>query len=117
MNPQTLRFSDVSDDAGTAENRTAPRHDYRYVQAVAPLRNGTMPTAEDFFNVDCCDLSRGGVAFYLDTPPDFDELVVVLGRGPLVKRCRAKVVHVGQLSVDGGARYRVGCRFTERLGL
>jgi hypothetical protein len=41
---------------------------------------------------------------------------VVLGRSPLIKRCRAKVVHVEQLSVDEGERYQVGCHFTERLG-
>jgi hypothetical protein len=63
MKPEALCFSDVPGDAATAENRTAPRHDYQYVQMVAPLRNGTLPTAEDFVTVDRCDLSRGGVSF------------------------------------------------------
>ena len=109
--------SDSLSGATTADDRTAPRKDYRYVQKVAPVRGAVMPNADDFFDVVCCDLSQGGVAFYLNTAPDFDEVIVALGRCPVIARFRAEVVHVEQVSVDHGARYRVGCRLVERLGL
>jgi len=116
MKPENPCIPAASGGTAAADNRGASRHDFRFVQKIAPLRNGTMPTADDFFEVVCCDLARGGVSFYLQTRPDFDEVVVALGRCPVINRLRAKVMHIEQLSVDGDVRYRVGCRFTERLG-
>jgi len=116
MKPGSPCIPAASGRSAAADNRGSSRHDYRFVQKIAPLRNGTMPTAGDFFDVVCCDLARGGVSFFLATPPDFDEVVVALGRAPKINRLLAKVVHIEQLSIDGGVRYRVGCRFTERLG-
>jgi hypothetical protein len=108
----------VSGTSGVAkgtEKRTAPRAGYEYVQKVAPVRKGAVPKPHDFFDVECCDLSRGGMAFYLPAAPDFNELLVVLGRKHELMFLRAEVCNVQEMASNGSFRYRVGCRFTGRL--
>jgi hypothetical protein len=76
-----------------------------------------MPSEEDFFEVECRDLSGGGMSFCLDERPEFERLVIALGRPPLVIYFSACVVHVAPVDQEDGTRYRVGCHFQERVQL
>jgi PAS domain S-box-containing protein len=98
-----------------AERRRSFRRAYRYRQAIAPMTDGVVPTRWEFFEVDCWDISLGGIAFFLDRPPDFQTLVVSLGRPPALNHFTAQVVRVARMEQHGRMRYLVGCRFLERV--
>ena len=98
-----------------AERRRSFRRAYRYRQAVAPMAGGVVPARREFFEVDCWDISLGGIAFFLDRPPDFQTLVVSLGRPPALNYFTAQVVRVARMEQHGRMRYLVGCRFLERV--
>ena len=99
------------------ELRSSPRNPYPYRQKIASMRSDQMPSEEDFFEVDCCDLSGGGMSFCLDDRPEFEDLVVALGRPPLVMHFSARVVHVAPVDRECGTVCRVGCRFQQRVHL
>lgn len=95
--------------------RSNPRRGFEYCQGIAPIVNGAKPTAEDFFQVHCRDISPGGISFYLKDSPDFEDLVVALGKPPELMHVAARVAHVGQVERDGPKEYLVGCQFTEKI--
>jgi PAS domain S-box-containing protein len=97
------------------EQRRSFRRQYRYRQSIAPITQGAMPSRREFFEVDCRDISASGIAFVLDHSPNFESLVVALGRYPAVKHFTARVVRVAQMEQDGRTRYLVGCRFLGRV--
>ena len=107
-------------EAATAEadeHRTSPRHSFPYVQKIAPTVDGTMPATSDFFEVRCQDLSCRGIAIVLDKPPEFDHLVVALGREPNLSHVTAQVIRVEPFDQGGTRRYVAGCQFTGRASL
>ena len=65
--------------------------------------------------VECKDISAGGIAFYMRDPPLFNSLVVELGKPPGERYFSAKVVRVSRLDHGGQEAYLVACRFTGRL--
>lgn len=100
------------------ELRASPRLAYHYYQFIAPLYTGNrMPPRKEFFPVECHDLSAGGISFLLDRCPDFEYLVVALGRQPAETFFTAHVVRVAKEEKDGKTRYLVGCCFTGRVSL
>jgi PAS domain S-box-containing protein len=107
--------------SGTAPNpktlRSSPRRSYQYRQRIAPMYTVAIPTVRDFFEVECRDISAGGVSFYLEVEPDFTALVVALGRAPDLAYFTARVARVSQESANGKIRHLVGCRFTGRVHL
>ncbi|MEN6494190.1 MAG: PAS domain S-box protein [Thermoguttaceae bacterium] len=100
------------------ELRASPRLAYHYYQFIAPLYTGNrMPPRKEFFPVECRDLSAGGISFLLDRCPDFEYLVVALGRPPAETFFTAHVVRVAKEEKDGKTRFIVGCRFAGRVSL
>lgn len=100
------------------ELRASPRLAYHYYQLIAPLYTGNrMPPRKEFFPVECNDISAGGISFLYDRRPDFEYLVVALGRPPEETFFTAHVVRVAQEEKEGKTRYLVGCRFTGRVSL
>ena len=97
--------------------RTSPRRNYQYRQTVAPMFGRELPPQTKFFEVECKDISAGGIAFYLDRPPDFENVVVALGRPPAQTHFTARVVRIATLRRDGKRCYLIGCRFTGRVVL
>jgi hypothetical protein len=95
--------------------RRSPRREYHYRQSVAPIYGGCIPARKDFREIECRDISAGGIAFYMDLPPDFDSLVVALGREPDQSFFTAKVVRVEKTQRNGQGRYLLGCRFLGRV--
>ncbi|MEE8451929.1 MAG: hypothetical protein V3R99_08440 [Thermoguttaceae bacterium] len=78
---------------------------------------GRLPADIEFFEVECDDICTGGFAFFADSRPPFETLIVRLGRPPTVKRVRARVLNVTEVVRNGTTVYRVGCRFTDRIML
>ena len=99
----------------TQELRSGPRHEFPYVQKVAPMVGGKLPSAEKFFPVRCRNVSGGGIAVVLDSPPDFDQLVIALGVSPSVRHVTARVVRTERFEENGWTRYLVGCQFIGRV--
>ncbi len=97
------------------ERRKSPRRTYRYPQKIAPMHGCAVPSPGQFFNVECRDISAGGVSFFLPTPPDFETLVVELGKKPTERYYTARVARVEEVQCDGKKEYMVGCRFTGRI--
>ena len=97
------------------DTRSSPRRSYPYRQMVAPMARDAMPSTREFFEVRCKDISTGGVSLIMDSPPDFDQIVISLGKPPQVNPVVARVVHVKQFNYSGQKAYLVGCKFTDRL--
>ena len=99
------------------EQRSSFRNAYHYWQAIGPIYDGLLPSRHELFDVICEDLSAGGIAFHLDWAPDFQDLVVALGRPPALSHFTARVVRIMPKAHDGKQVYLVGCCFTGRIHL
>jgi hypothetical protein len=108
-------FQPVEAKAPKEELRSSQRRSYQYLQLIAPIRQGGMPTRADFFQSPCEDISAGGISFYLASAPDFEDVVVALGKPPFLTYFIAHVARTLKKTVDGRAVYLVGCRFTGRV--
>lgn len=97
------------------QRRRSPRYSFEAVEWVAPIKDGNFPGLGDFLPVRCCDISKSGFSFWLDMPPNFDELVVRIQKGTGAVFVEAKVMHVTPHVVGGAQEFLVGCRFTKRL--
>ena len=58
---------------------------------------------------------RGGFSFYLDRQPEFEKLVVALGRPPETVYVAARVVNVTSVVRNEMTMFRVGCGFSHRM--
>jgi PAS domain S-box-containing protein len=97
------------------DQRASPRLGYGVRQQIAPVIGGAPPQKRDFRYVRCKDISRGGISFYLQQPPDYEDLVVALGAPPQLNYLTARVVRVAEEAGESGSVCVVGCRFTGRL--
>lgn len=111
------RASSGSEEQEPWQARRSPRHEYRFPQLIAPYEGEKLPERGDFYEVDCRDLSSGGIALYLSRPPMFETLVVALGRPPQLRYVTAKVARVEPIKEEGQDLYVVGCRFTGKVAL
>lgn len=109
-----LPFQPLGAKAGK-DLRASLRRSYQYRQKIAPLSGQRVPGQAEFFEVDCRDISASGIAFFMDAPPKFENLVVALGRPPVQSHFTARVVRVVPTTKDGRQVYLVGCRFTGRV--
>ncbi|MFZ5830410.1 MAG: PAS domain-containing protein [Planctomycetota bacterium] len=97
------------------ELRRSPRRSFHYRQRIAAVYRGMLPRLKDFFEVDCEDISAGGIAFSMPQKPDFRDLVVALGQEPNLSHFSATVVRVVERETAGTASYLVACRFMGRI--
>ena len=99
------------------EDAKSPRRTFRFRQSIAPMEGSSLPTPNQFFEVNCKNISAGGISFFLPRKPDFTSLVVALGRPPGVTYFTASVVRLLEQQRNGKAAYMVGCRFIGRVHL
>ena len=66
-------------------------------------------------NVECLDISVGGMSFFLDSPPEFKEFVVELGTSQGIRFLKARVARVHKATLGDRGGYVVGCRFIGRV--
>ncbi len=97
--------------------RRSERHNFIARQLIAPIRDGILPKAEQFYEVVCKDISEGGVAFALTKRPDFDSLVIALGGQADSPYLAAQIVNIREKTNDGKTFFIVGCRFTGRVSI
>lgn len=109
-------FAPVAGKAGR-ELRRSPRRTFQYRQWIAPVKAHRLPRPSDFFDVQCNDISAGGISFVLDHPPDFEELIVALGQPTKRTYFVARVVRIQIRQEVCGPSYLVGCQFTGRVTL
>jgi hypothetical protein len=97
------------------EKRRHQRHLFDYPQWMAPVYQGMLPSPWSFQKILCQNLSAGGMSFFQDEEPRFEECVIALAEPPELFYLFSKVVNV--VPEKGGApkRYRVGCQFMKRL--
>jgi PAS domain S-box-containing protein len=114
--PRPLPLIDQQKSPQTArEQRASPRLGYGFRQQIAPIYGGAIPQKKDFRYVQCHDISRGGFSFYLNEPPDYEDLVIALGSPPQLNYLAARVTRVAEEERESGTVCVVGCRFTGRL--
>ena len=97
--------------------RVSPRRSYSCRQKVYPIVANQLPTPESLYEVQCGDISCGGISFLLPEKPTFAEWVVALGRPPAVAYFTARTAHVRQIPWEGRMFYKVGCRLIDRVQL
>jgi len=112
--PQPQLFQPLGSPRGV-EMRKSPRRAFQHQQWIGPIIGTRMPQRDEFFEVVCEDISAGGVSFYLPQRPQFERLVVALGKPPALTYFTADVVRVAEKDVDGQRRFSLGCRFTGRI--
>jgi len=99
------------------ERRSSPRRPYHYRQLIAPVDGDQLPPLESFIEVECEDISAGGLSFFLPERPNFKQVVVALGQAPFMTHFKADVVRVVEVSDESDPRFLVGCRFAGRVYL
>jgi hypothetical protein len=97
------------------EMRSSPRKQYQCNQRIGPMHGGLLPTTDEYFNVECNDISMGGISFYLKRPPGCGQFAVVLGQKPKVTILAAKVVNTKEVKHNDQQMFLVGCQFIDRL--
>jgi hypothetical protein len=97
------------------EGRTSGRRLFDCQQLLAPYDGVRLPSQSEFRAVACQDLSPGGFSFVLPERAEFEAVVVALGQVPF-KFFTAKVQNQSRVRYKGRVAYRVGCRFTGRIG-
>jgi PAS domain S-box-containing protein len=100
---------------GSIEQRISIRRSYRYEQRIAPMVGDALPDRKLFFEVQCNDISAGGISFFVERAPTYENVVVALGKPPALSYFRATVVRVASVQKDGATVYLVGCRFAGRV--
>jgi hypothetical protein len=73
------------------------------------------PRVDEYFNVECNDISRGGVSFFLKRPPGCEKFAIVLGQKPMITIMVAKVVNIKEVTHNDQHQYLVGCKFISQI--
>jgi hypothetical protein len=97
------------------ESRTSPRMQFEYRQRIAPMHDKLLPTPEEYLDVECNDISRGGISFYLRRPPACKYFAVSLGQKNQTTTVIAKVAYSREVKVNGQKLYLVGCKFVDKV--
>ncbi len=102
--------SDIADaPPPAAEKRSSLRHPYlQHVQVLSLAEGSRTPTAQQFREVLCEDLSTGGAAVFLKDAPESETFIIGLGQPPNRTYLLARVTHVEPV-------FRIGCQFLRRL--
>jgi hypothetical protein len=91
------------------------RYGFHFPQLVAPCTEQGVVAAEGFREVMFYDISTRGFSFVARQPPDYEHLLVGLGRPPRIKYYRGQVVHVEPLADTQDDAFLVSCRFIGRV--
>lgn len=97
--------------------RLAERFPYPTVQYVAPFKDGVKPTKAMFVADQCYDLSSSGISYMSPRPVECEKLIFALGTGLDFIYVVAEVVHCVPVGSGTSLKYRVGCRFLDRIEL
>ena len=95
--------------------RRYERRPYVCTRRMAPYGAGS-PLARDYHDIECRDLSAGGIGFFAAEKPSSDDLRIELGevQGSLCIVV-ARVVYCRLCCGEAIHRYNIGCQFIKRL--
>ena len=96
------------------DRRQSQRFAYTVVQNMAPYDGKKLPTSDMFRQVQCHDLSTGGISFIWPHDPEFEQVVIKLTAGQRTLYVVARVVSRRPLD-ESKRRFLVGCRFLDRV--
>jgi PAS domain S-box-containing protein len=102
--------------APRTDRRSKKRRSFPIKQCIAPIVGGSMPAPDLYREVDCHDLSCSGFSYRSNGIPDYQKIVVALGKQGGIIHVIAEVVHVTPLLNPGEELYLVGCRYIGRAG-
>jgi hypothetical protein len=105
----------LSSEKSVEELRSSPRKQYQVNQRIAPMHKDLPPHVDEYFNVECNDISQGGISFYLKRPAGCEKFAIALGQKPLVTVLIGRVVYSREINHNGDQMYLVGCQFVGRL--
>jgi hypothetical protein len=97
--------------------RSSPRNKYSYNQRVAPMLGKSLPSVSEYLEVECNDISRGGISFFLKRDPTCKHFVIALGQKPNINAMLAEVCYTKPAFHDGQLVYQVGCKFVGKIDL
>ncbi|MEX2141182.1 MAG: PilZ domain-containing protein [Pirellulales bacterium] len=110
----------VAQPDGAASNpedrRVSQRRPHRVFQWIAPCIEGRLPDQSMFYQVQCIDISRTGISFYIYEPLPSDDVIIAIGTTADAVYVRSRVANCVRLEDSDGVRYRVGCELLERMG-
>jgi hypothetical protein len=95
--------------------RSSPSKEYHCCQPIAPLYGDIPPEADDYFKVECHDISQGGISFFLKRPAGCEKFAIVLGQKPMITTLIGRVVYSKEVEHKDERMYLVGCQFIGRL--
>ncbi len=97
------------------ERRASPRRPHRVFQWIAPCIDGRLPDQSMFYQVNCIDISRTGMAFYVYEELPSEEVIIAIGTTADAVYVRSRVTNCARVEDSEGLRYRIGCEFVERI--
>ncbi|HEY4761383.1 MAG TPA: hypothetical protein VIH42_12450 [Thermoguttaceae bacterium] len=95
--------------------RSSPRKDFPCTQRIAPMHGKDLPLPDEYINVECKNISCGGIAFYAKRRPGCKHFSVALGQKPAITMLIAQVVHISEVECNNQRMYLVGCKFIDRI--
>ncbi|MGQ0635519.1 MAG: GGDEF domain-containing protein [Planctomycetaceae bacterium] len=81
-------------------------------QRVAPFINGHFPEPGMFREIDCEEISSQGFTYLLPERPDYDKVLLALGREQDRAYTTASVLQCRNIGSEATPLFRVSCRFT-----
>ena len=65
------------------------------------MHGDLLPQVDEYFNVECNDISQGGISFYLKRPPGCEHFAIALGQKPKITVLIGRVVYAREVEHDG----------------
>ncbi|PQO47289.1 hypothetical protein [Blastopirellula marina] len=111
---EELLGEDVDHVEVKRERRRSPRHPFNTLQMYAEYDGENMPPTARFQHAKFQDISSTGISFVLPNKPTHARFILAIGIVPF-RFFEAELVHVREVSIDGGVAYQLGCRLVRRI--
>lgn len=108
------RAAESRESEGGDERRRAKRFAFPTVQLMAQYDHNGLPSRDQFRQVQCQDISSGGISFLWSQVPDFEYIVIALETNGQPIHVTARVTSVRPAPGQTG-HLLIGCQFTGRL--
>jgi hypothetical protein len=105
----------VGADSEPDDRRIEQRHPFFCEQWIAPYNGLKAPGADEFFTVQCRDISSGGISFFTDEPLAFEMFVIRLCGAGQPKYLTARIKRTSPSSHPEHGQFVVGCKFLGTL--
>jgi diguanylate cyclase (GGDEF)-like protein len=99
----------------SSDLRAHERQMFLRTELMAPFKAQRFPAREEFSEIQCFDISVGGISFFLPHPPEQQNYILALGKAPQVIYASVRVVRVAMTKLHTMPMYVVGCQFTGRI--